>query len=294
MKKPLTIAVTGNKGGIGKTATTICVADALRTHLPEANILLVDGDDQSCLKTTFQVRLRDAEGGLAAVLLDAVKPAEVAIPVRERLSVILSGGRAMRDLEKNIPKSLDADRLLHDRFQGIEGYDIIIFDTPPAINQFVSNVCTYVDHLVIPCSPDLYGYMGVKNTISFLNELETHFTPKGLKVARVLGILPTMFDSRRTVDLDTLDSLDHLAQANETRGGIIFEPIRNDIKVKSSAVKRKLLSEFAPTSKATEDYAKLAKAIMQQVGYNLPVTEHAKAPIAQIKGAPATSPEATM
>lgn len=294
MKKPLTIAVTGNKGGIGKTATTVCMADALRNLLPTAKILLVDGDDQSCLKTTFQVRLCDAEGGLAAVLLDAVKPAEVAIPVRDRLSVILSGGRAMRDLEKNLPKSLDADRLLSDRFQGIEGYDIIIFDSPPAINQLVSNVCTYVDHLVIPCSPDLYGYMGVKNTISFLNELETHFTPKGLTIARVLGILPTMFDSRRTVDLDTLDSLDNLAQANETRGGIIFEPIRNDIKVKSSAVKRKLLSEFAPTSKATEDYAKLAKAIIEQVGYDLQAMEHAKAPVAQPIRGTTPSPEATM
>jgi chromosome partitioning protein len=267
MAKPITIAVTGNKGGIGKTATTICLADAIRQQLPDAKILLVDGDDQSCLKTTFQVRLRDAEGGLAAVLLDAVEPNEVTIEVRDRLSVILSGGKALRDLEKNLPKSLDADKLLKTRFETIKGYDFVIFDTPPAINHFVSNVATYVDYIITPCSPDLYGYMGVKNTISFLNELEKHFEPKGLTVARLLGILPTMFDGRRSVDLETLDSLEGLVEKNETRGAIIYDPIRNDIKVKSSAVKRKLLSEFAPHSKATEDYNKLATIILEQIGY---------------------------
>lgn len=275
MRKPLKLAVIGNKGGTGKSSTTLGICDALLNRFPQAKVLIVDGDEQSCIKTTFAVKIGQAEGGLAAILLEDVKPETVAITVRPHLDIILSGGRAMRDFEKTLSKTLDADQIVTMRFRDIKGYDVIIFDTPPAFSLLTSNIVTFCDYLVIPCTPDLYSYVGVKNTISFLDSVEPYFLKKNIPIATVLGVVPTMHDGRRNMDLDVLDDLHRLCEKSALRGGRIFSPIRADIKVKTAQVKRKLLTEFAPISKAAEDYRKLTNDIIEIVNFSVPAIEPA-------------------
>lgn len=272
-KRPLKLAVIGNKGGTGKSSTTLGICDAILNKFPQARVLIVDGDEQSCIKTTFAVKIGQAEGGLAAILLEDVKPETVAITVRPRLDIILSGGRAMRDFEKTLSKTLDADQIVTTRFKDIKGYDVIVFDTPPAFSLLTSNIVTFCDYLVIPCTPDLYSYVGVKNTISFLDSVEPYFLKKNIPIATVLGVVPTMHDGRRNMDLDVLDDLHRLWEKAALRGGKVFSPIRADIKVKTAQVKRKLLTEFAPLSKAAEDYRKLTADILEMVQFSVPESD---------------------
>jgi chromosome partitioning protein len=269
LKSTTTLAIVNNKGGTAKSTTTLGISDALLNKFPSCKILIVDGDEQSCIKTTFAVKIGQAEGGLAAILLEDVNPETVAITVRPRLDVILSGGRAMRDFEKTLSKTPDADQLIRNRFKDVKSYDFIIFDTPPAFSLLTSNIVTFCDFLVIPCTPDLFAYVGVKNTISFLDSVEPYFKKREIPMAKVLGVVPTMYDGRRNMDLDVLDDLHRLFEKSALREGKVFEPIRADIKVKTAQVKRKLLSEFAPTSKATEDYQKLTNEILEIIGYPL-------------------------
>ena len=70
MKKPTVIAVICHKGGVGKTSSTVSLADALAASNPGKRILIVDADEQSNVKTIFAIKMHEAEGGLASVLLD--------------------------------------------------------------------------------------------------------------------------------------------------------------------------------------------------------------------------------
>jgi cellulose biosynthesis protein BcsQ len=123
----------------------------------------------------------------------------------------------------------------------------------------------YADYCVIPCTADLLAVVGVRSTLFFLENLEQYFRGRGLKPCQVLGVVPTMYDQRRTVDMTILDDLQRMANAELTRGGVIFDPIRTDTKMKTSQVRRKLISEAFPNAKVAEDYRKLCGDMLSRI-----------------------------
>ncbi len=261
MKKPIIYAVMCHKGGTGKTTTVAGLADAFSQS--GKKVLIVDADEQSNIKTIFGIKLQNSEGGLAAILLDNVNPKNLTCKVRTNIDVILSGGRFMRDFEKTHANTPDSELLLEMRMSGVSGYDIILIDTPPALSLISTNIVTYSDYLILPCSPDLLSVVGLKNTLNFVENIESHYKNKKIGIAKVIGVIPTMHDGRRNLDMDILDDLHRLENADLLRGGSVFSPIRIDIKVKTAQVKRKLLSETFPDSKAAQDYAGAAKQILE-------------------------------
>lgn len=261
MKRPIVLSLFCHKGGVGKTSSTVGLADALVKNNPQARILIVDADEQSNVKTIFAIKLSEVEGGLASILLDDVSPESAKVKVRDRIDVILSGGRRMREFERQHANTPNAEVMMRVRFKDVQDYDYIIIDTPPALSLISSNIVTYADYLIIPTSPDLLAIVGIKNTIYFVENMKEIFKGRA-KIADVIGILPTMYDQRRNVDTTVVDDLERMAEQNLTMGGVVFSPIRSDIKVKTAQIKRKLLSEVFPSSKAAEDYRKLAADVV--------------------------------
>jgi chromosome partitioning protein len=271
MKKPLILAVMCHKGGTGKTTTVAGLADALANV--GKKVLIIDADEQSNIKTIFGIKLQNSEGGLAAVLLDNVNPQNMTCKVRENIDVILSGGRFMRDFEKTHANTPDSELLMKLRMDCLAGYDAILIDTPPALSLISTNIVMYADYLLLPCSPDLLSVVGVKNTLNFVESIEGHYKAKKIKFAKILGVVPTMHDGRRNLDMDILDDLHRLENADLLRGGKVFSPVRTDIKVKTAQVKRKLLSETFPDAKATQDYQTVAQQILDSIKTEKPLTQ---------------------
>lgn len=266
MKKPTVIAVLCHKGGVAKTSTTTALAGALVQRDPNARVLVLDCDEQANIKTIFAVKLHEAEGGVASILLENTDPARVRVSVRPNIDVILSGGRMMRDFERTHVNTPDNELILSRRMEKIGAeYDFILIDSPPALSLVSSNIAMYADYCVIPCTADLLAVVGVRSTLFFLENLEQYFRGRALEPCQVLGVVPTLYDQRRTVDMTILDDLQRMANAELTRGGIIFDPIRTDSKMKTSQVRRKLISEAFPTSKAAEDYRKLCEDMLARI-----------------------------
>jgi chromosome partitioning protein len=272
MSKPIVIAIMCHKGGTAKTSTISGLADAIVQTHPDKKVLIVDTDEQSNQKTIFGIKLHEAEGGTASCLLNGISPDKILITVRPNIAVILSGGRAVRDFEKIIANQPDAEILMRKHFSSLTGFDFILIDTPPALSLISSNVVLYSDYILIPCSPEMLALVGVKNTLAFLEDMEKHYKHKHKHFPKVLGVVPTLHDKRRLLDLGIIDDLERMQQHDMLKGGIVFAPIANDIKVKTSQVKRRLLSEFAPQSKAAEGYQQLAREIIKMT------TEKSKLP----------------
>lgn len=265
MKKPIVIAVLCHKGGVAKTTSTTSLADALVRRNPKARVLILDCDEQSNIKTIFAVKLHEAEGGVGAILRDNSDPAKVCVRVRPSIDVILSGGRLMHMFEKNHANTPDAEFILKRRMESVAGdYDFILIDSPPALSLISSNIAMYADYCVIPFAPDLLSIVGVRGTLFFLENVEK---ASKSKVCKVLGVLPTLYDQRRSVDQTILDDAQRLANADLLRGGIVFDPIRTDTKVKTAQVKRKLLSEAFPASKAAADYQKFCDDLLARIEF---------------------------
>ena len=266
MKKAHVIAVLCHKGGVAKTTTTAAIAGALIKEKNSRKVLIIDCDEQSNIKTIFGIKLNEADGGVASILLQNTAPERVKVQVRPQIDVILSGGRAMRDFEKTHANTPDSELILRRRMESFEqSYDFILIDSPPALSLISSNIAMYADSCLIPCTPDLLSIVGVRGTLFFLENLEIYFREKGLEPCKVLGVVPTMYDQRRVLDMTILDDLQRMADADLMRNGIVFDPIRSDVKIKTAQVRRKLISEAFPNSKAGMDYEKLCTDILARI-----------------------------
>lgn len=266
MKETRIIAVLCHKGGVAKTSTTAALAGALVKQDPSRKVLIIDCDEQSNIKTIFGVKLNEAEGGLASILLQNASPERVKVHAREQIDLILSGGRMMRDFEKTHANTPDSELILNRRMELFDdSYDFVLIDSPPALSLISSNIAMYADYCLIPCTADLLAVVGVRSTLFFLENLETYFKDKDSQPCKVLGVVPTMYDQRRVLDMTILDDLQRMANADLMRGGIIFDPIRSDIKIKTSQVRRKLITEAFPSSKAAADYEKLCNEVLSRI-----------------------------
>ena len=297
MKKPTVIAVLCHKGGVAKTSTTTALADALVQREPNARVLILDCDEQANIKTIFAVKLSEAEGGVASILLENTDPARVRVSVRPNIDVILSGGRMMRDFEKTHLNTPDNELILKRRMERVGSeYDYVLIDSPPALSLVSSNIAMYADFCVIPCTADLLAVVGVRSTLFFLENLEIYFKDRGISPCKVVGVVPTMYDQRRILDMTILDDIERMSNADLMRGGVVFDPIRSDTKVKTAQVRRKLLSEAFPTSKAFADYQKLCGDMLARIedlrhgkAANLNTHSASKAPQSALR-----TPEATV
>ena len=266
------LSIMNHKGGVGKTATTISLADALISQNPNLRILLIDADEQSSLKTVFGVKLKDAEGGLAKVLEENIKPEMATVMVRPRIDLIPSGGRLIRNIETLAQKICHAPLLLRERLgEHVKKYDYVFIDLPPALGQLSSMAASFSDYILIPCAPDMLSLVGARNTIGFFDTLEKQWAGKNYPIAEILGAIPTIMHPSRNLDTDINQQLNELAERvlengqNMMRGGVVFSGIPNDMKVKTSQVKRKLLSEGFGKSKAYAAYQVLAQEIVAAI-----------------------------
>lgn len=267
MKKPIKIGILINKGGAGKTTTTVSLADAMLNMYPNSKALIIDADDQSNIKTVFRLKIKDSEGGLDSVLRDGLDPSKLIHEVRPRLSVMISGGRALGEFAADFRTVPDAEYLMRKRFSGLDDFDFVFVDSPPALSLITTNIATFVDYILIPANPELLSLVGVKNLISLLDSYKKQENKKEVPtpIGRILGVVPTQVDQRRNIDLDMIEDLERLENTGLLSGGVVFDPIRVDTKVRTAQVKRKLLSEAFPKSNAAQDYAALAHDIVDQI-----------------------------
>lgn len=259
--RPKIISILNHKGGVGKTGTVAGLASALSTFNPKKKILIIDSDEQANIKTIFGIKLKDSHGSLAAILTESINPSKCVTKVRDNIDVILSGGKKIRDFNKDFANFPNAEKIMAERFSDVSDYDYILIDCPPALSLISSNVALYADYTIIPVAPDLLSFVAAKATITFLEEVKLAFG----RAPIVLGVLPTIHDSRRNIDLDIIEDLERLAESDLMPDGDCFGEIRSDAKFKTAQVRRKLIHEAFPKSASAADYLQLAKDIEEKI-----------------------------
>lgn len=263
MKKPVKIGVACHKGGVGKTATVAALADAVTYLNPGYRVLILDGDEQNCLKTIFGVKMHETQGGLASVLMGEATLDQVKVKVRPNIDLVLSGGRQMKEFERVHSSKDRAELIMCEKLGGLSDYDFIFIDCPPAISLISANVVTFANYILIPCLPDLLAFVGAKQTINFVESVSKFYKDAGFPLATVLGVVLTQFDSRLNLD-DTIENdLENLANSGLVRR--CFKSIPKDIKVRTAQVRRKLLSEGFANCNAAKAYRNLVLEIIDEI-----------------------------
>ncbi len=241
------IAVSNQKGGVGKTTTATTLAYGLR--LRGKKVLLVDCDPQGNSTDTW--RAKNTEGyPTLADLLFTNEPADSCIQHTE-FGDILAGDPVLEDAEKQLTGFAGFFKLKK-RLEPLAAlYDHIILDTPPNLGILLQNALIAAEGVIVPVTCGQYSLQGMSRFMDTVMDVRSQPNPD----LTVLGLLLVRYKSRTLLAREVVDGLPELTQRLNTT---VFETkIRETQKVDDSQAARMPLPEFSPTSTAAQDYNSL-------------------------------------
>ena len=254
---PKIIAIANQKGGVGKTTTTINLAAALVEA--GSRVLVVDLDPQGNASTglgievgdrtltTYELLLEDVE--LKSVIMPTVTPGLMIVPATVDLS------SADLELMSNEKRSF----LLHDALRQTQmdafGFDYILIDCPPSLNLLTVNAMIAAHSVLVPLQSEFFALEGLSQLMLTVREVRQ----TGNKNLRVEGILLTMYDKRNNLSLQVEQD------ARENLGELVFKTrIPRNVRISESPSFAMPVLTYDTTSKGAQAYRALAQEVLQK------------------------------
>jgi chromosome partitioning protein len=245
--RPRVLAIFNHKGGTGKTTTAVHVAAGLAAQ--GQRVLLIDTDGQGNVATSLGLKF---ERSLYHVIVMGLAYQEAMVPARPGLHVVPSN-ETLAAAELYLAGQRQRDRVLASRFSAARSsFDFIVVDCSPSLSLMNQNALVMADAVLCPVACDYLSIVGVQKvvrTIKQVNRILSH-------PLTFWGVLPTMFDTRARICHDALDTL------REHFGPVCLDPVHLAIRVKEAPAHGKTLFEYAPTSSAAQDYARVVERLL--------------------------------
>lgn len=239
------ITITNQKGGTGKTTTSLFLAYGLAER--GKHVLVIDLDQQA--DTTFSLshgKDYSASGKTSYELLTHQKQAqECIVPINLFIDLIPASSQlAALDIALIKNNMYRAD-LLKDAIDPIKSnYDFILIDTPPALSVVVTNALTVSDRVLIPVQADLFSIKGLADLAKTLQKVPNPSLD-------VMGILITRFSPRTVYSKAVTDQLEQVAKAMNTR--VFHTRIKEAVAIKEALHQFKSLDEYNKRSNAAKN-----------------------------------------
>lgn len=243
------VSVINQKGGVGKTTTTLNLAHALAQQ--GLQLLAVDLDPQAHLTAGFGA-LQAAMPGIADVLLDDEDPQQVCRTVRENLDLIPAGSR-LGELEHLTEGGARRGWLLQAALQQLgDGYDMVLIDCPPSSGILGINALLACDEVLIPVAGDFFSLQGLARLMEIFGHIEATLQRNIDK-----RVVLTRFHERRRLAREVQDKI--LAYFPDQ---VLRTPIRESVALAESPGFGQTIFEYQRRGNGASDYLSLARDIL--------------------------------
>lgn len=265
------IALMNQKGGVGKTTTTVNLGAALAEQ--GKRVCLVDLDPQAHLTINYGVEPSPDITSLYNVLVEERGFLEAVHQISERV-VLVPSSIDLAAAEIELVAVLGREILLKKRIeaanQGADGgiFDYILLDCPPSLGLLTINALAVATEVIIPMQPHFLALQGVAKLLETVQLVNKRMNP-ALKVS---GIVLTMFDSQTKLSLEVVNELNTFIESAQGKAlpwaeaRIFASKIRRNIKLAESPSFGQTILKYDPASNGAADYRALAAEVIRMEG----------------------------
>ena len=249
------MAISNQKGGVGKTTTSINLASGL-AHVGK-KVLLIDFDSQGNATQGLGANQNNSQATIYSVLMEGVPIQQAIVPkVNPRIDIVpanINLAGADLDMDK---MEYGKEELLKKAIAPIrDQYDYIIIDCPPSLGLLNTNALTAADSILIPVQCEYYALEGVTQLLITIR-LVQRTSNRNLKIE---GILLTMFDIRTRLSVDVSQDV------RQTFGKLVYQnSIPRNVKLSEAPSRCVSIFEYDPKSTGAKAYAGLTEEVLKR------------------------------
>ncbi len=249
------IAVSNQKGGVGKTTTATNLAYGLQ--LRGKKVLLVDCDPQGNSTDTWRADVSDGNATLSDLLFFN-EPFQNCIQHTE-IGDIIAADDVLDEATARLTGVAGYFRLKNRLAPLKTLYDYIIIDTPPNLGILLQNALIAADGVIVPITSSKFAVDGMGRFIETVDEVKAEPNPH----LKVLGLLLVKYSGRKVLAREVKDALPDIMSQLGT--GVFETEIRVDEAIEQSQASQMPVEMYAPKSRATEDYMKFVDEFEREV-----------------------------
>ncbi|MBN7276096.1 ParA family protein [Lactobacillus acetotolerans] len=247
------ISVANQKGGVGKTTTTINLSASIANR--GYRVLIVDIDPQGNATSGLGIEKSSIKQDIYNVLIDEIPLKDTILHTSTKRLVLVPATINLSGAETELISMMARETRLKSALDAVSNdYDFIFIDCPPSLGQLSINAFTASDSILIPVQSEYYAMEGLSQLLNTIRLVQKHFN----KDLGVEGVLLTMLDSRTNLGAEVVKEVQSYFDKK------VYKTIIPRItKLAEAPSYGQPITEYAPNSRGAEVYDDLAKEVLK-------------------------------
>ena len=245
------IAIGNQKGGVGKTTTTVNLGAALAFQ--GKKVLIIDMDSQGNATSGLVIERADVKQSVYEVLVDQIEAAGAILPTSRENLWILPSTLQLAGAEIELATADHRESRLKQAIEPIKAdYDYILVDCPPSLGQLSLNAFTASDTILIPVQCEYYALEGLSQLLNTIRLVQRTYN----KNFRIEGVLLTMLDARTNLGYEVVEEVRKYFQEK-----VYQTIITRNVRLSEAPSYGQSVIDYDPKSRGAEMYMDLAKEV---------------------------------